>query len=89
MGHPGHNVGPLGPAQNALELGGELLQTHGVSVLDGAGSRVQIDAPSGTAARTSAGSGSGSGCSIGTSRLEGIRSGVGMASLGGLEIRNG
>ena len=38
MGHPRDDIGPLRPTENTLELGGELLEPHGMSVVDGAGS---------------------------------------------------
>ena len=41
MGHPSDDIGPLRPTQNALELGGELLKAHGVSVVDGASGRIR------------------------------------------------
>mmetsp|Transcript_29278 Transcript_29278/g.68579 ORF Transcript_29278/g.68579 Transcript_29278/m.68579 type:complete len:289 (+) Transcript_29278:612-1478(+) len=48
VGHPANNVRPLVPAQDALELGREFLQPHGMSVLDGTQGRgrvVPVDRP--------------------------------------------
>ena len=48
MRHPCDNIGPFGPTENALELGRELLKTHGMSVVDDSGRSIRRDVGSGS-----------------------------------------